>query len=128
MQKIANRRIKLEMIKLVILIFFILLIITTVNFYLFLSSILPLGIMLQKENLIRLSVFGVITGFLILGITAMLVKWFTYKTLGPVPRLIKEIKIMTEENKYHLLEIRKKDKLRDLVDAINILIENLCKK
>jgi len=128
MQKIANRRIKLEMIKLVILIFFILLIITTVNFYLFLSSILPLGIMLQKENLIRLSVFGVITGFLILGITAMLVKWFTYKTLGPVPRLIKEIKIMTEENKYHLLEIRKKDKLRDLVDAIDILIENLCKK
>jgi hypothetical protein len=128
MQKIVNRRIKLEMIKLVILIFFILLIVTAVNFYLFLSSILPLGIMLQKENLIRLSVFGVITGVLIFGITAMLVKWFTYTTLGPVPRLIKEIKLMKEENKYHFLEVRKKDKLRDLVDAINILIENLCRK
>ncbi|MDI6641362.1 MAG: hypothetical protein QME68_03515, partial [Elusimicrobiota bacterium] len=92
----SGKRIQFELIKLVIAVFLILLVVTAINFYLFLFTILPTGIITQKENVLRMILFGIVTVILLFGITWSLVKLFTYHLVGPIPRLKREIREMVE--------------------------------
>ena len=117
----SGRRIQLELIKLIIVSFVVLLVITGLHFYSFLSTMLPPGLIAQSKA--RISVFALVTGALLLGTTWMLVKWFTYRLLGPIPRLQRQIKEMSETGNFKNLTTRQKDKLEDFVKTINLLID-----
>ena len=122
----SGRRIHLEIIKLVIAVFFILLIVTSFNFYLFLQTVLPPAVLAQST--LRVIIFGVISIALMFGITVSLVKWFTYSVVGPIPRLQREIKEMTDTGKIKSLSVRKRDKLSEFIETINSLLEKLTVK
>jgi hypothetical protein len=122
----SGRRIHLELIKLVIISFVVLLVITGLYFYSFLSTMLPLSLIAQSK--VRISVFAVVTGALLLGITWMLVKWFTYSLLGPIPRLQRQMEDMSRTGDFRPLTSRKKDKLEDFIRTINLLIDAIQKK
>ena len=121
-----KKRIKLELIKFTIFVFFVLLIVTAINFFSFLSTILPASLLAQSRE--RIIVFGAVTVVLVFGVTWMLVRWFTYRAIGPIVRLQREIASMSESNAYRRLTVRKKDILQELVNHINLLVDKLNQK
>ncbi|OIO76356.1 MAG: hypothetical protein AUJ85_00885 [Elusimicrobia bacterium CG1_02_37_114] len=121
-----KKRIQLELIKFTICVFFVLLFVTAVNFYSFLSTMLPSSLILQSKA--RIIIFGLVTTVLIFGITWMLVQWFTYRTIGPIVRLEREIKSMVDSGDYRPLTVRKGDILQGLIEHFNLLIEKLIQK
>ncbi|MBU2567853.1 MAG: hypothetical protein KJ967_03675, partial [Elusimicrobia bacterium] len=107
----SGKRIHLEIIKLVVIVFFIVLLVTGFNFYLFLRTVLPSAVLVQSK--LRIIIFGAVSIVLMFGITALLVKWFTYNVVGPIPRLQREIKGMVATGKNNKLFVRKEDKLSE---------------
>ncbi|OGS18447.1 MAG: hypothetical protein A3J83_07700 [Elusimicrobia bacterium RIFOXYA2_FULL_40_6] len=122
----SGRRLKLELIKFTVYVAVLILLLVSINFYWFLTTILPPTMLSQSAA--RIAVFSVISIFLIWGITVLLVKWFTFSVLGPMPRLQREITRMAESEKYHCLTVRDKDKIGEFIEVVNLLIKKLSPK
>ncbi|OGS27444.1 MAG: hypothetical protein A2297_04290 [Elusimicrobia bacterium RIFOXYB2_FULL_48_7] len=114
---------KLELIKFTVYVALVLLVLISINFYWFLTTILPPSLLVQSA--VRIAVFSAVSILLIFGITIMLVKWFTFSVVGPMPRLQREINEMVDSGKYCSLKTRDQDKIREFIDTVNLLIQKL---
>jgi len=119
----SGRRMKLELIKFTVYVALVLLVLISINFYWFLTTILPPSLLVQSA--VRIAVFSAVSILLIFGITIMLVKWFTFSVVGPMPRLQREINEMVDSGKYCSLKTRDQDKIREFIDTVNLLIQKL---
>ncbi|OGS23288.1 MAG: hypothetical protein A2252_09395 [Elusimicrobia bacterium RIFOXYA2_FULL_39_19] len=122
----SGRRIKLELIRFTVYVVLAVMMAISVNFYWFLSTVLPPTMLAQ--SLMRIVMFSVIELILILGITVLLVKWFTFTVIGPLPRLQEEINDMVSKDEFRDLVVRNSDKIKEFVDSVNLIIQRLNKK
>jgi len=119
---LVEKRFQLEFIFTVVIIFLIAIVISLLNFTSFLSNILPQAAIISTKT--RIILF-LISTLIILSVAVIVTLVYSNKIIGPIPRLEKEIKEMTQTNKYHCIKVREKDRLKHFIDSINILIKKL---
>jgi hypothetical protein len=119
---LVDKYIQLEFIAIVVITFLIMMVLTVLNFTSFLYTILPqASIVAGKDRII----IYIVSTVLIIGVAAVFVLIYSHRIIGPIPRLQREITDMVESGDYHLFVVRKKDKLKNFIESINLLIKEL---
>ena len=102
------------------LVFLVIFVLVQVLMYVLAKSFLPFQMFVDARGWIFKTTLLIFIETVLMSITASaLCMYFVHQILGPVPRLIHEMKFMETTGEFREVKIRADDKLRELVDVIN---------
>lgn len=123
---LVEKKIQLRHTFALIVSFLIVLIVAEVQMYLLLSKILPaITLEASRGYIFRYGLIFMLEFFIFVLIVAAGNIIYLHRLVGPLPRMRREIEEMLKTGEIHLLRIRRKDELAELVAAFNRLLEKV---
>lgn len=106
--------------------FFFIFVLVELQMFFIIKSLLPyIEFLAVKDIILKSIILVMVEVLLLLSIAGIINIIYLHRIGGPINRLIKEINEMVITKEYKLLQVRKKDELKPLIDAFNKIIVQL---
>jgi len=123
---LVEKKIQLRHTAVLLISFLVILILAELQVWLLLSKILPaVTLQASQSYILRHGLILMLEFFVFVVVVAALNILYLHRLVGPLPRLRQEIEQMLKTEEIHLLRVRRKDELAELVAAFNRLIEKI---
>ena len=111
------------------MVFLVIFVLVQIGMYVLSKSFLPFQMFVDARGWIYKTTLLIFIETMVMSVAASaLCMYFIHQILGPVPRLVRELKAMDRAGVYRAITVRTDDKLRGLVEVFNALLVKYMEK